>query len=343
MSNHLKPMREGSNMTVYLAVDLGGTKTELAIFQQGENFVPLAQTRYLNSEFNGFSEIVRLFLSDCGHQVKVAAIGIAGLVDDGVAKVTNLPWVIREDELKDEFGFEKVLLLNDLTAVCSSISVLTEDDILELYPGEKDNPGMRGVVAPGTGLGEGYLLEEESLFLPRGSEGGHTNFAPTNSLQAELLRWMQQTTDPVSYEHLIAGPGIARLYDFFVQAKGEQQSPQIQKALVNAVDRTPVIANGAFGEIPCPLCRKVIQLFIEILGSELGNLALKLYATGGMYIGGGIVPRLVGKLYFDALVEAYLDKGKMKGLVGTIPLYLITRKDAALLGTANYCEVKGLS
>lgn len=325
-------------MTIFLAADVGGTKCELALFKLGDKeYSSLVRKRYPSSEYSGIGEIVQEFLSGTDLQPEFAGLGVAGPVNDGVAQVTNLPWVIDEAELREMFGFAKVLLINDLTAVCASISVLTDDDLLTLHPG-KIQQGMKGVVAPGTGLGEGYLLDVDSLFFPQGSEGGHTNFAPVNEEQTELLAWMQKRRNPVSYEDLIAGSGIPNLYDFYIEGKGETENQDLKEALKVAKDRTPLIVNAAFDASPCSVCKKVVRLFLEILGSEAGNLALKTYALGGLYIGGGIVPRLVDKVDFDLVVRNYLNKGKMETLVESIPLYLITRKDAALIGVARCCE-----
>lgn len=325
-------------MTIFLAADVGGTKCELALFELGDRkYTPLVRKRYPSSDYDGIEEIVKNFLAETELQPEVAGFGVAGPVNNGVAQVTNLPWVIDEDTLKEEFTFSKVMLINDLTAVCGSISVLTEDDLLTLYPGRMQQ-GMKGVIAPGTGLGEGYLLDVDSFFLPQGSEGGHANFAPIDEEQTELLAWMQTRISPVSYEDLIAGSGIPNLYDFFIEGKKEQETPDIKERLLTVKDRTPVIVDAAFSSSPCPVCEKVVYLFLSILGSEAGNLALKTYARGGLYIGGGIVPRLVGKIDFDVMVKSYLAKGKMAELIESIPLYLITRKDAALIGVAHCCE-----
>ncbi len=326
-------------MPLFLAADIGGTKSELALFEQNKNnYIPIAKERYPSGQFSSVSEIIQLFLEQTGSKPEFAGFGVAGPINDGVASVTNLPWTIGEADLMKEFGFSQVVLINDLTAVCASISVLGDDDLLELYAGTAQKDAMKGVVAPGTGLGEGYLLETGKQFLPQGSEGGHADFAPITEEQVELLAWMQNRVNPVSYEDLIAGPGIPNLYDFYIHAKNEEETPEIHEALKNVDDRTPVIVNGAFGDTPCPVCKKTVEMFLVILGSEAGNLALKLFSTGGMYIGGGIVPRLIGKISFDNMVKAYLAKGKMEALITSIPLRLITRKDAALVGVARYCE-----
>ncbi len=325
-------------MNFFLAGDIGGTKCELALFERKTGmYIPQSSRRYLCADFSCFGDIVRTFLDSVDWHPDLAGFGVAGPVENGVARVTNLPWVLSEAELSEELGFTKVVLVNDLTAVCASLSILEAQDVVELHPGEKKQ-GMKAVVAPGTGLGEGYLLDHPDLFFPRGSEGGHSSFAPVNNEQEQLLAWLKTRVEPVSYEDVIAGPGIALLYDFYVQGKGEKETGAVQDALQTVKDRTPVIVNNAISGTPCPVCQKAVSLFLSILGSEAGNLALKLYATGGVYIGGGIVPRLLGKIDLTPIVESYLQKGKMKDFVRSIPLYLVTRKDAALIGAARCCE-----
>lgn len=322
---------------MYLAVDIGGTKVECGLYAiDNPHFTSLFSRRYESCRYVDLSDIVSRFIKESGYDApEVAGFGVAGPVKNGRATVTNLPWIIDAESLKDEFGFSYVHLINDLTSVAASISIIEKNNLYCLHEAVAQPGGMIGVVAPGTGLGEGYLLENEDIFLPMGSEGGHADFAPVNELQMELLGWMLGKMQMVSYEDIIAGPGISHLYDFFVQCKGERESADIAARLCDADDRTPIIVEGGLGENPCPLCFQVIELFLSILGSEIGNKALKIFATGGMYIGGGIVPRLIGRISFDPLVSAYLAKGKMKDLVASIPLYIINVDNAALLGIAR--------
>ncbi|PID76296.1 MAG: glucokinase [Deltaproteobacteria bacterium] len=319
---------------MFLIGDIGGTKCELALF--GEELVPSWSTRYQSADFTCLEDVIEAFLQSVPVKPRQAGFGLAGVVENGAGRVTNLPWIISEDDLSEKFGFEKTILLNDLTAVCASLPVLPEHELMELYAGEKGG-GVKGVIAPGTGLGEGYLIEQP-FFYPRGSEGGHSNFAPADEEQIELLKWMRLLVNPVSYEDLIAGPGISYLYDFYVKYKGLKPAKQLEEQLLTAKDQTPVILNNAVGNSPCPVCNKVLNLFLSILGSEAGNLAMKLYARGGIYLGGGIMVRLAGRIDPAPLIKAYLNKGKMSGLMQKIPLYLITRKNAALVGAANYCK-----
>ncbi|MFH0784168.1 MAG: glucokinase [Pseudomonadota bacterium] len=318
------------------AADIGGTKSELAIFQETDSdFRILAQKRYANAGFSGIEEIISSFFSEFQYRPQGACIAVAGVVTGNLVKLTNLPWLIDSLSLKMRFGFHRVKLINDLTAIATALSHLGPDDLAEIQTGTRDGGQMRGVVAPGTGLGEGWLLESQGKVFARGSEGGHCDFAPVDDEQMALLAWMLEKQKPVSYEALIAGPGLAYLYQFCMHFHGIPESPAIAEAMSLAKDKIPVIVDGAIGENSCPLCRRTIELFLTILGSETGNLALKLYARGGMYLGGGILPRLFGKVVFDGFLRSFCAKGPMTELMQTIPVQIILKADAALLGAAH--------
>ncbi len=320
-----------------LAVDVGGTKCELALFAcEKHHFQPIVRHRYQSADYERLEDVITDFFVETDASPAYASMGIAGVVSDGVASVTNLPWVIKDDVLRHQFSLKGVGLINDLTAVCASISLLKGDELLEIQHGEVQPGQLIGVVAPGTGLGEGVLVQGKDFFFPRGSEGGHTDFGPVGEEQAELLRWMLNRRERVSYESLIAGPGIPNLYDFFHEYIGVSELPHVSQLLQVASDRTPIIFDNAFGEKSSPLCRRVVDLFLEILGAEAGNLALKLYARGGVFIGGGIVPRIAEKVSFDGFRSSFQAKGKMEKLMKTIPVKLIRKKDAALIGAARY-------
>lgn len=328
----------GLPMTTLLAADIGGTKCELAVFDMGDpSYQALAGCRYASRDYGGIGEIIALFLEETGYRPELACLGVAGVTAKETATVTNLPWTIDTRLLTQEFAFQRIALLNDMTAVCASIALLQEEDLVEVQRGDEKAGEMIAVIAPGTGLGEGLLFKSDQMFFPRGCEGGHADFAPVNAEQVELLRWMMgKRGGPVTYEDLIAGPGIPFLYDFLHQSGKIAESESVRRMIAKADDRTPLIVGGALGPAPCPLCRRTVELFLAILGSEAGNLALKLYAKGGVYIGGGIMPRLAGQISFAGFLESFLRKGKMERLMATIPVRLITRKDAGLLGVARY-------
>jgi glucokinase len=329
-------------MVTLFAADIGGTKSELAIFSlSGSDSKSLSQKRYTNAEFTGIEEIIEHFLTEVDQLPQLACLAVAGVVSDDRAKLTNLSWEIDCRLLEKRFGFQRAILINDLTAVCSSLVLLDSADLLEIQSGDGQGGEVRGVVAPGTGLGEGLMIEFGGQVFARGSEGGHTDFAPVDEEQLALLAWMQKKMKPVSFELLIAGPGLSYLYDFCREHFHIHESTWIVEAMNKATDRIPIIVNGAtgaIGEKPCPLCKRVIDLFLSILGSEAGNLALKLYARGGIYLGGGILPRLTGHITFDGFLKSFHAKGLMAGLMKDIPVYLILRKDAALVGAARFAR-----
>lgn len=327
-------------MASLFVADIGGTKSELAVFQEAAGvFRPLGQKRYRNSQFPGFAEVFAQFLDEFQYRPQVACIAVAGVVTGDRVQLTNLPWLIDCRALENRFGFQRVQLINDLTAVAMSIAHLGAADLAEVKAGISDGAEICGIVAPGTGLGEGLVLLQEGKVFARGTEGGHCDFAPIDDEQTALLAWMQKRQRPVSYESLIGGPGLANLYQFCRDFHGIPATPAVAAAMAAASDPIPVIVDAALsvdGEDGCPLCLRAIDLYLRILGSETGNLALKLYARGGMYLGGGIVPRLFGKVPFTGFVRSFCAKGLMGDFMQTIPVQIILRPDAALLGAAHF-------
>ena len=323
-------------MALLLTADIGGTKSDLAIvdLSQRPDATPLRHKRYHNRDFQNFDEILTHFLTDSAPP-EYGCFGVAAVIRQGIAKLTNLDWVLSKKKLEDSFGFQSITLINDLTAVCSSLPLLRQNDLQTIQQGQAVEHGVRAVIAPGTGLGEGFLVEQKSCFYPQGSEGGHCDFAPLNQEQADLLAYLKKDSAAVSYELLCSGKGIPNIFDFFAStglARNDTRFTQIAEA----EDRTPEIVEGAFGEPLCPLCAKTMAVFLEILGSEAGNLVLKSYATGGLFIGGGILPRIADRISFAPFLETFRRKEKMAELMNSIPVYLILKRDAALLGTARY-------
>jgi len=325
-----------NSMTTLLAADIGGTKSDLAIFDISQNVdaPPIRRKRFNNKEFQDFETILEYFLSG-SKAPDYGCFGVAAVIHQGMAKLTNRDWTISEEKLQSTFGFKQATLINDLTAICSALPFLQEDELLLIQEGSEPEQGIRAVIAPGTGLGEGFLIEKEACFFPQGSEGGHCDFAPLNSEQAELLCHMQKKHTAVSYELLCSGVGIPNIFDFLAST-GIDRDQKRFNLIAESADRTPPIVEGAFGEAPCPLCEKTVSLFLEILGAEAGNLALKTYPTGGLYIGGGILPRIAKQISFDSFLKSFRQKEKMEALMESFPIHLILKNDAALLGTASY-------
>lgn len=319
-----------------LAADIGGTKSDLAIIDlaQKPDIPPLRRKRYRNKEFENFNTILIDFLAG-SETPPYGCFGVAAVVRQGTAELTNLDWVLRERQLQDDFGFTEVRLINDLTAVCSGLPCLQGEDLLTIQQGEAEEHGVRAVIAPGTGLGEGFLIEQESRLFPQGSEGGHCDFAPLDQEQTELLAYLQKKHGAVSYELLCSGLGIPNIFDFLASTTIPRDPARFSE-ITEADDRTPPIIEGALGAEPCPLCAKTLSLFLAILGAEAGNLALKTYCTGGLFIGGGILPRISDRISFDSFLHNFQNKEKMEALMESIPVSLILKNDVALLGTSSY-------
>jgi len=317
----------------FLAVDIGGTKTEVGLFHSGDpSFTPVVKKRYSSRQAGGVEEIINDFLDGNKIRCQAISLGVAGVVDKQSARVTNLPWQIHRDNLAS-LGFTAVSMINDMTAVAASLPLLADDDLYCLQRGTGSSDSVRAVLAPGTGLGEGFLLFSKDLYFPRGTEGGHVDFAPVDQEQRKLLEWMSAASlETVSYEMVCAGPAIPILYDFY-RDQGMAENPEIQGRLLQRTDRTPVIVEGAISG-SCALCEKSVELFLKILGREGANLVMKLYATGGLFLGGGILPRMVGSFSLVPFLKSFHFPGPMASLLASTPIHIILRPDAALLGTA---------
>ena len=318
----------------FLAVDLGGTKTDVALYQSSDaSLTPVARKRYSSRKAGGIGEILSDFLDTQPVRCEAISIAIAGVVGETTARVTNLPWMIDREGLA-KLGFAKINMINDMTAVAACLPLLGEDDLFCLQKGGAAVGPIRAVLAPGTGLGEGFLLHSDDHWYPRGTEGGHGGFAPVDREQRQLLEWLADSSaEVVSHERVCAGPAIATLYDFY-RAQGEAGNTELQSRLSRAEDRTPLIVEAAAAGT-CGLCVKTLHLFLKILGREGANLVLKLYATGGLYLGGGILPRLVNSVSFVPFLKAFHFPGPMASLLAATPIHIILERDAALLGCAS--------
>ena len=317
----------------FLAADIGGTKTEVALFlSNDDSFSPVVKKRYSSRQAAGIEEIISDFLHDHRIRCEVISLGIAGVVGDDSAQATNLPWTITQAGMA-KLGFSAVSMINDMTAVAASLPLLGENDLYCLQRGAGSSGPLSAVLAPGTGLGEGFLLHSEQHYYPWGTEGGHGDFAPVDKEQRDLLEWLcASSAGAVSYEMVCAGPAISTLYDFYL-AQGLTENTEIKDRLSVTEDRTPVIIEGAMTS-SCPVCAKALDLFFKILGREGANLVMKLYATGGLYLGGGILPRMVGSVSLVPFLKAFHFPGPMANLLASTPIHIILRRDAALLGTA---------
>lgn len=321
---------------VILAGDIGGTNTRLGLFTSDKGpDSPVAQKKYRSQDHNGLEEIIRSFLNE--HQVTVdrASFGVAGPIKRNRASITNLSWVIDGNNLCQEIGIPQVALLNDIEAMAYAIPNLDESMLEIIKPGIPVQECVKALIAPGTGLGEVFLIWNGTRYRPHSSEGGHTEFGPRNNLEIELLSYMLERYEHVSYEWVCSGIGIPNLYSFFKDTGRYPEPPSLAKLLSETEEKTPVIVNAALQEPENhPICVAVLNLFTSILGAQAGNLAMTVSSFGGMYLGGGIPPRIADYIRSPLFKEAFEDKGRLKPMIADIPIYLVSHPNFALLGAA---------
>ncbi len=319
--------------------DIGGTKTILAVFSPaaGPRRAAVRKT-YPSAGYDSLETMVREFLSEAGITASRACFGVAGPVVEGRVKLTNLTWTVDAEVLRDLFGWSGVALLNDMQSVAYSIPVLEEDDLHTLSVGAREPEGAIAIIAPGTGLGEGFLTSWEGRYRAFPSEGSHAAFAPVGQLQMGLLTYMnRQGFDHVSFERVCSGGlGVPNLYAY-LKTTGLDEPGWLAEQLAAAEDPTPVIMNAAQQTArPCELAQATLDLFVAILGAEAGNLALKVLATGGIYLGGGMSPRIIAELEKPAFLEALRSKGRFRQPLTNMPVHVIMNPDAGLVGAAAY-------
>lgn len=319
---------------VILAGDVGGTSTRLAFFEADRNgLVVLAEGRYQSREHGSLIDIVRRFRSQHALSAERACFGIAGPILDGRVRTPNLPWHIESVELAELLGLPRVQLINDLEANTYGIAALGPSDLLTLNPGAPDPTGTIAVVSPGTGLGESLAYWDGTTHRPLPSEAGHADFAARNELEAELLLYLQSKHGRVSYERVLSGPGILDIYRF-LRDKHYFQEDQSIIAAMNAGDPPAVITRSAL-DGTCPMCSKALDIFVAVLGAEAGNAALRFLATGGVYLGGGIAPKILERLRGAPFMVAFTAKGRLSSLVQSIPVHVILNERTALLGAGR--------
>jgi len=330
--------------SLLLAGDLGGTKTNLAVYApEAGPHRPLLEMTLPSARYPSLQALVRDFLAQTGVTVASATFGVAGPVVDGTATITNLTWRMDEADLCRDLGLRAVTLLNDLESVAHAVPILEPSDIETINPGRPMKTGTIAVLAPGTGLGEAYLTWDGTHYRSYASEGGHADFAPTSPLELDLLRYLLGRFDHVSYERVCAGIGIPNLYAFLKDSGVAAEPDWLAAALAAAHDPTPVIVKAALAGLAgasepnrtCALCTRTMDLFVDILAAQAGNLALTLLATGGVYLGGGIPPRILPLLQSGRFMPIFRHKGRFAALLGAVPVHVILNPKAALLGAAR--------
>lgn len=328
---------------MYLAGDLGGTKTVLGLFEpSGDRLAPVAETTFHSHDFSKFDDLLKQFLgSQPTRPLRAACFGVAGAVVDGRSQTTNLPWVLDERALASVIGVDRVRLINDLEATAFGMLYLDESELVSLNPNAHvKHGGNRAVIAAGTGLGEALLYWDGRDYHPIASEGGHGDFGPHTDLEIELLRYLRaEFGGHVSYERVLSGPAFSNIYDF-LRARGEiSESPDVAAQLKQG-DRNAVISQLGLAGVD-PLCAATVELFCAIYGAEAGNLALRGVAVGGVYVGGGIAPKLLPSLQRGGFLAGFVDKGRFREFLEKIDVRVALNPKAALLGAAHFASRLG--
>ena len=317
-----------------LAGDIGGTSARLAYFEQKDNrLTPVVEEVKHSHEYPSLQAAVLEFKSKYNYAVGNACFGIAGPVRNGRVEAPNLPWIIDSVVLQDTLGIDKVNLINDLEANAHGLLELTERDFAVLAPGIATK-GNAAVISAGTGLGEAGLYWDGSQYHVFAAEGGHADFAPANEMQAELWSFMRKKFDGhVSWERVLSGPGQKNIYEFLRDTGKGKEEPWLTEEMKHADPSAVISRNGLSGK--SPLCEQAVNVFVEIYGAAAGNLALKLLAVGGVFIGGGIAPKILTKMKEQRFHEAFCDKGRLRSLLEQIPVRVILNDKTALFGAGR--------
>ena len=322
-----------------LAGDIGGTNTRLALFtQQGGRLEAVVEDTFASREHPNLTAIVKKFLSSRNVSVEIACFGVAGPVQRGRTQATNLPWLVDARRLEQELRIHTVHLLNDLEAAAHAIALLPAEDLVVLNRGAPDASGNAAVIAAGTGLGEAGLYWDGRQHHPFACEGGHSSFAPTDHLQLEFLSYLMRDLSHVSWERVVSGPGLLSIYQF-LRETGRGEEPAWLAAAMQGDDPSAVISQAALAGTNA-LCEQALDLFVSLYGAEAGNVALKIMATGGVYVAGGIAPKIIKKLMEPHFMKAFVAKGRLQPLVQDIPVRVIMNDKAALLGAARFAMLQ---
>ncbi len=314
-----------SMQTTVLAGDIGGTKTWLRLSSSGE---VLREERYDSAAFAGLSPMVAAFLGDAVPER--ACFGVAGPVRDGCSQITNLPWRIEAAEIAARFAIPRVALINDFQAVAYGIEALAPGDLLTLQAGRVRENGPCAVIGAGTGLGEGYLVWHDGAYQALPSEGSHADFAPADELQADLWRWLKIRHGHVSWERVVSGPGLEAIYHF-LRERGDLAESALLAEMMRAGDGAAAISEFALTHRD-PLASAALDLFVAAYGAEAGNLALKILASGGVYVAGGIAPKIAERLADGGFMRAFCAKGRFEELLENVPVRVVLNPQVGLLG-----------
>ena len=319
---------------VVLAGDVGGTKTSVGLFVTGKKRPePLVVESFASREAPHLENIVEQFLKSHPASISRACFGIAGPVINGRCRATNLPWVVSEAQMKSRFHWRHVRLLNDLAAAAVAVPLLRRSEQVFLNKGIVQKKGNLALLSPGTGLGQAMLIYKDGVYVPLSSEGGHVGFSPTTEAEIELWRYLRKKYGHVSVERVLSGPGLVNVYSW-LRDSGRFEEPLWLKALMKEGDPAKAISENALRRRQA-LCVESLRSYVSMLGSAAGNLALTSMAVGGIYLGGGIPPKILPALKKGAFLKAFMAKGRFADFLAQIPVRVILNDKAALLGAAH--------
>jgi len=321
-----------------LAGDIGGTKVNLAFFGEGLRLKPENLDSYPSRDFASLEEIAQKFLAERKLKADYACFGIAGPVKKGRVAVTNLPWVITEKDMKEALGLKNVWLINDLEANAHGIYGLTPGDFVTLNKGEEGAIGNAAIISAGTGLGEAGLFWDGNRHLPIASEGGHSDFAPRTDLDIELLNYLRKRFGQPDWEAVLSGPGQFHIYEFLRDTRRGVEPAWLATELRS--EEPPKVVTRSALENKSDMCVQALDMFVDYYGAEAANLALKVLATGGIYIGGGIAPKIISKLTDGRFMKAFIGNGRMKTLLAAMPVRVIMNDKTALIGAARFAAMQ---
>jgi glucokinase len=321
-----------------LAGDVGGTKVHLALFDFSDGRLSRSRDKqYPAREYSGLEEIVREFMG--ADKATSACFGVPGPVREGRLRLTNLPWTLDSRELSKHLDIDYVFLINDLEANGYGISELDASQIYTLSEGDASQIGNRALISAGTGLGECFMVWDGRHHKPYPSEGGHCDFAPRNEDEIDLLRYLRQKyAGRISFERVVSGQGLTNIYEFLREVRGVEEPAWLAERMANE-DPNAVITELAMAA-RSEICEKATDMFVSAYGAEAGNLALKILSVGGLYVGGGIAPRILEKLKDGTFIKAFTDKGRLSQLLVNTPVRIILESRTALLGAAAYAETR---
>jgi glucokinase len=329
-----------TDTNLILAGDIGGTKTHLALFSRRNGKLREEERKIFASQsYSGLKPVLQEFLGSHQRPIEGACFGIAGPVVDGKVKTTNIPWLVDGEEIATALSLGSVALLNDLEASAYGIFTLEPHELFTLNEGVSGRRANKVLIAAGTGLGEATLYDDGRDYHPLASEGGHGDFAPRDDTEIDLLWYLIKKFGHVSYERVVSGPGIANIYAFLRDSGRIEEPGWLKEKIAAAEDASAAISQeGLAGN--SAIAVQTLDLFVSVYGAEAGNLALRGKATGGVYVGGGIAPKILAKLKDGSFMRAFLDKGRYRELLSSIPVRVILNDKAALQGAAFYAAFR---